>query len=175
MSNSTQQEVAQLIGELREISKKAKSDTSRILKVSAKPLVSAISIAAPKSTGRKIHKRYSTVKLSKKIRAGRGKGTVVATYAPGNLAASFAVLPFSSKLKYKVVIGAKLAKGSAKGDFGPNGRTDGYYAHMVERGTRHSQQHPFVGPTWARMKEPTKTLIITKIKRKIKRIKKASK
>lgn len=169
MSNSTQQEVAQLIGELREISKKAKSDTSRILKVSAKPLVNALFIAAPH--GKKVHKRYSTVKLSKKIRAGRGKGTVVATYAPGNLAASFAVLALK-KQDYRVTVGAKLAKGSAKGDFGPHGRTDGYYAHMIEKGTRNMTARPFIGPTWARMKEPTKILIVNNLKKKIKRLKK---
>jgi hypothetical protein len=96
---------------------------------------------------------------------------VVATYAPGNLAASFGVLALK-KQDYRVTVGAKLAKGNSTGSFGPFGRSDGYYAHMIERGTKNMSERPFVGPTWARLKEPTKELTIFNLRKRIKRLKK---
>lgn len=96
--------------------------------------------AAPRSA--KIHKRYSTPKLNKGIRAPKGAGRVAATYYPGNLARSIQVLRFS-RAKSKVFVGAKLAKGQATGTFGRGTRTDGYYLHMVEKGTKNAASNPF--------------------------------
>ena len=72
-------------------------------------------MAAPR--GSKIHKRYSTAKVNKAIRAPKGMGTVVATYSPGNLGNSMQILPLR-RTKSAVYVGAKLAKGQAKGNFG---------------------------------------------------------
>lgn len=97
--------------------------------------------AAPRSS--KPHKRYSTPKVTNRLRAPKGSGRVAATYYPGNLANSLRVLKFS-RAKTKVFVGAKLAKGrSAKGTFGLGQRADGYYLHMVERGTKYASARPF--------------------------------
>lgn len=166
MDAQLQREIDELGKELRRISSNAKNQTSRILGKGARPLVYALFAAAPH--GRKMHKRYSAMKGR---RAKRGSGNVVATYAPGNLAASFAVMRFRNA-KYRVTVGAKLAKGSAQGNFGPMGKSDGYYAHMVEKGTKNSKAQPFVLPTWIRMEPTVKNIIIADFKRVIKRLKK---
>lgn len=102
---------------------------------------SAAKTAAPRSL--KPHYRYSTPKLNKGTRAPKGMGVKVATYNPGNLGASIRVLKFS-RAKSKVFVGAKLAKGaSPQGIFGPGGRSDGYYLHMVEQGTKNASARPF--------------------------------
>lgn len=162
-------EVETLIKELQGISDKAKRQTSRILGKAAKPVTLALFSAAP--VGRAPHYRYRKVGLSKRIRASRGKGQRVATYYPGNLANSFNVFRFRNA-KYRVTVGAKLAKGSAEGTFGKGGRTDAYYAAMVEKGTAHSSARPFVGPTWNRMKPIVRMWIIQDLQKLIKRIKK---
>ncbi len=102
---------------------------------------SAAESAAPRSA--KPHKRYSTPKASNRQRAPKGYGRVVAIYYPGNLRNSIRVLTFSRD-RTKVWIGAKLAKGSSpKGTFGAGQRSDGYYLHMVERGTKYADKKPF--------------------------------
>jgi len=170
MNAHLKSEVETLIKELQLISQKAKTQTAAILSRSAKPVVNALFIAAPH--GRKIHKRYRSAGLSRRIRAGRGKGSVVAIYRPGNLAASFQTFRFKGA-KYRVTIGAKLAKGSATGAFGPGtGRTDAYYAGMIEKGTKNTSARPFVGTTWGRMRAQTRNSIITDLQKLIKRIKK---
>jgi len=167
-NNHLQQEVGELIKELRQISDKAKGQTSRILTRASKPVINALFVAAPHGT--KIHKRYKSAGLSRRIRAGRGKGSVVAIYRPGNLASSFTAFRFSNS-KFRVVIGAKVAKGQAIGAFGPGtGKYDAYYAGMVEKGTKKSSPQPFVAPTWARMKDGTRQAIIADLKKLIKRI-----
>ena len=168
MQQELNREIQVLMKELRGISNKAKSDTQRILSKAGKPLVAALYSAAPH--GKKVHKRYSTVKLVKGIRARKGGGNVVATYAPGNLAASFTILKFKGK-EFSVTVGAKLAKGAAAGNFGPFGKQDGYYAHMVEKGTKNTAKRPFVAPTWMRMRDGVKNRIILELKKKIKRLK----
>ena len=169
MNEQLAKEVDELLKEFRQIARNAKRGTSAILTKSAKPVVAALYRAAPH--GRKVHKRYSTAKLVKSIRAPKGRGNVVATYYPGNLAASFDVLRFRQS-KYAVFVGAKLAKGTAQGVFGPFGKTDGYYAHMIEKGTRHTPPRPFILPTWIMMKERTQKTIVEGLKAKIKRLKK---
>ena len=163
-------EVQELMRELRAIASNAKRLTARTLTVATEPLIAELNVAAP--IGTRVHKRYSTPKAARSIRAGRGKGVVVATYKPGNLAFSFQRFRFRGA-KYSVQVGAKLAKGAAAGDFGGfGGRSDGYYLHMVEFGTRHMSARPFVRPTWAKMKEPVRALIVQRLQKQIKRIKK---
>lgn len=97
--------------------------------------------AAPRS--KKPHMRYSTPKVTRSRRAPKGWGRVAATYTPGNLGNSIRVLTFSRD-HTKVWVGAKLAKGqSPKGAFGKGLRVDGYYLHMVERGTKTAAKKPF--------------------------------
>lgn len=113
----------------------------RIAALGGAYMSAAIESAAP--VGKKVHYRYSTPKLVKGIRAPKGSGNKVASYFPGNLAASINVLKFR-RAQSKVFVGAKLAKGRLpKGIFGPGRRTDGYYLHMVEKGTKHAGAHPF--------------------------------
>lgn len=107
---------------------------------------SAAESAAPK--GSRVHKRYSTAKVNKSMRAPKGMGTVVATYSPGNLARSMQVLKLR-RTKSAVYVGANLARGGAKGNFGGM-RTDGYYLHMVEWGTNKWGGKPFFMATWNR-------------------------
>ena len=110
-------------------------------------LASAAEAAAPRS--KKPHIRYSTRKLTKKIRAPKGYGTPTAIYYPGNLARSFKVFRFK-QAKSKVFVGANLNRGS-KGTFKGN-RTDGYYLHMVEDGTKKQPATNFYKNTWNRSK-----------------------
>lgn len=161
-------EVAALINELKGVSIKSKRQTARILNKAVKPLVMALFVAAPTSS--KTHYRYQRHGL-KGTRASKGKGIKVAAYKPGNLAGSFQVLRFRNA-KYSVVVGPKIAKGyNNTGTYNAT-RSDGYYAHMVERGTKHSAARPFVGPTWIRMREPVRYWIIEDLKKTIKRAKK---
>jgi hypothetical protein len=161
LENELYKETDKLIRELRAISQKAKGQTSRILGKAARPIVDALFLAAPH--GRRIHKRYKSAGLNKRIRAGKGKGSVVAIYRPGNLATSFQIFRFGGA-KFTLSVGAKLQKGNATGAFGPGtGRTDAYYAHMVEK------KQAFVLPTWRRMESQTRERIITDLKKIITR------
>lgn len=169
MNDLLNKEAVELIKELNAISKNAKRSSGIILVKAARHVVNAIFRAAPH--GRKIHKRYNTVKITKAFRAPKGMGRVAATYYPGNLAASFDVMRFRQS-RYAVFVGARVAKGIGEGTFGPFGKTDGYYAHMIEKGTRHTPPRPFVEPTWNAMKEKTRQRIVQGLKDKIKRLKK---
>lgn len=82
----------------------------------------------------KPHKRYKKTGASGKIKAPKGKGTVVAIYKPGNLKRSIKTLTFR-KSKTAVFVGPKLEKRGASGEYGSDAKVDGYYAHMVEFGT----------------------------------------
>lgn len=87
------------------------------LREAAKILSTAVAIRTP--IGTKVHRRYPR-RTGKK--AGKGSGNVLATYKPGNLRKSIRVLNF--RRSSAAFVGAKLGK-----------NPDGYYAHMVERGT----------------------------------------
>lgn len=134
-------EIDALVKEFSEIATNIVKARSRILTVSSKILVNEIKSNAP--VGSKIHKRYSTPKVIKSRRAKKGSGVVVATYYPGNLRFSFNVMKFR-RSKAAVYVGAKLAKGQAEGVFSSAAKADGYYAHMVDRGTRQKAARPFV-------------------------------
>lgn len=89
-------------------------------------------------------KRYGTGKFSKRIKAPKGKGTVVATYEPGNLRLSMQVLKF--KRSKALFVGAKVMKRTPSGTFGKGRRADGWYAHFIEFGTRRARARPFMRP-----------------------------
>lgn len=143
MDAQTQAEINNLIRQLRKVSDTAKKQSQAAFKEAAGPLISAIQSRAPQSE--KAHHRYSTSKLSGKIRAPKGMGNIVATYQPGNLKRSFKTLTFRNSAA--VFIGPKLGKGNNKGVFA-GGRTDGYYAHWVEYGApaQSVPAQPFVRP-----------------------------
>ena len=160
----TAREINALMRELRGVSDKCKTQTSRILGKNARPIIDALFAAAPHGT--KIHKRYKSAGLSGRIRAPRGKGSVVAIYRPGNLATSFKAFRFKGA-KFSLQVGAKFQKGSSSGAFGPGtGRNDAYYTHIVE------QRDPFIEPTWNRMQPIVERGIIADLKRVILRAQK---
>jgi len=84
----------------------------------AKILESAIKGRTP--VGNVVHKRYYA---KKGRRAAKGSGRVAETYRPGNLRKSMQRLSF--RRSNSAFVGPKLGKKLP----------DGYYAHMVERGT----------------------------------------
>lgn len=156
---SINSDVNDLIRRLRMVSETSKRQTSRILGKNAKPIADALFAAAPH--GKKVHKRYKKAGLNKSIRTPRGKGQVVAIYKPGNLATSFKLFRFK-RAKYNIQVGAKFEKNGI-GEFGPFGKQDAYYAHIVEK------RDPFIIPTWLRMKNTVETGIIKSLQRVIKR------
>lgn len=152
-------EVNELIRRLRMVSETSKRQTSRILGKNAKPIADALFAAAPH--GKKIHKRYKKAGINKSIRTPKGKGQVVAIYKPGNLATSFKLFRFKGA-KYSIQVGAKFQK-NPTGTFGPGGKQDAYYTHIVE------QRDPFIIPTWLRMKQGVEAGIISDLKKVIER------
>jgi len=126
-------ELARCIAALRRVGTVVKDNQQRIAVKGAQYMAAQIRPSAPRST--RAHKRYSTGKLVRRLRAPKGFGRVVATYDPGNLARSIKALKFT-RSKTKAWVGAKLAKGqSSYGNFS-GARTDGYYLHMVDGGTQ---------------------------------------
>lgn len=143
-TSDIQQEVNALILKLRKVSDNAKARSQSAFKEAAGPLVSAIQGRAPVSEEQ--HYRYSTAKLSGKIRAPKGAGNIVATYQPGNVQRSFRVLTF--RRSAAVFIGPKAHKSDTGGLFAGK-RVDPYYAHFVEFGTKNIPATPFVRPAVA--------------------------
>jgi HK97 gp10 family phage protein len=118
-----------LVQRLEFIVKDLRKEKQEIFKKAAVPLIMEIQSRAPKSE--KPHSRYSG-------------GKIVATYYPGNLSRSFAkTLIFRSSSA--VWVAPKVGKG-AQGEF-KGSRADGYYAHMVEYGTKFQSPQPFVRPS----------------------------
>lgn len=134
-------EIDALMKEFYELSSNIAKDRMSILNASSKILVSEIKSNVP--IGGKVHKRYSTPKVIKSRRAKKGSGVVVATYFPGNLRFSFRSMKFR-RSKSAVFVGAVLAKGEAHGVFSNSAKADGYYAHMVDRGTKKKAARPFM-------------------------------
>ena len=83
------------------------NDVKRVCALGAAYFASAAESAAPQ--GSKPHKRYSTAKANKAIRAPKGMGNVVATYMPGNLARSIRVLDLK-KTKHQRVARQTLSR-----------------------------------------------------------------
>lgn len=128
-----QQELNALIRKFDGLTDNMHRARNRVLTEAAGPLRSAIAGRAPQSD--KPHKRYSTPKISGKLRAPKGSGVVVATYAPGNLRKSVQTLRF--RRSKAVFIGPKVQRSGGK-------PPDGYYAHMVNFGTVNQAPQRFV-------------------------------
>ena len=114
----------------------------RVLRPAAEILQRAAQANVRNAT--KTVKRYSTGKFSKRLKAPKGKGNVVATYEPGNLKLAMQVLKF--KRSKALFVGAKVMKRNPTGTFGKGRRADGWYAHFIEFGTRHAAARPFMRP-----------------------------
>ena len=136
-----QADVSEIMRRLERMKGPLYGERQRILSLAGAYIAASTEASAP--MGRRTHHRYSTPKLLRSIRTPVGMGRIVATYKPGNLKRSMQVLRFR-QAPSTVFIGAKLAKGNVRGVFGSRSRVDGYYAHMVERGTQHSAAQPFV-------------------------------
>lgn len=139
-----------------------------VLKASAQILINEIKFRAPIS--KKPHKRYSTPKINKGRRAAKGSGVVVATYMPGNLRFSFSTL--NLRRTSAVFVGAKLDKRGGGGVYNSSANADGYYAHMVERGTKYAKETPFVAPALQSAGPHVLNDIARRLSAKIKRLKK---
>jgi len=97
------------------------------LNEAAKILESEVKVRTP--VGEKNHSRYPTREGRK---AGKGSGKVIATYKPGNLKKAMQRLNF--RRSPAAFVGPQLRKENP----------DGYYAHMVERGTTTQPAQNFV-------------------------------
>lgn len=140
-----EQEIEAAIKKLQKCGDTFKQNRQRVAALGGAFASSAAESAAPKS--RAVHYRYSTAKLTKKIRAPKGLGNKVASYAPGNLGRSVNVLKFN-RAKSKVYVGAKLAR-RATGKFSGR-RADGYYMHFTEEGTKNAQGTHWFRISWER-------------------------
>lgn len=135
-----QKQVNQAVKTLEKLTYNFENEQRAILEDCAVPMVNAMQAGAP-NDNIKIHVRYPK---QKGARARRGEGQRIATYYPGNLKKSFAVLPLK-KTKNAVIVGARLAKGNGRGVFG-KGRFDAYYLAWVEYGHGDVPPQPFVRP-----------------------------
>lgn len=151
-----EQEINEAVATLMKCGKMFYENRQRVAALGGAYFSSAAEAAAPKSE--KEHYRYSTPKLTKKLRAPKGMGVRVASYTPGNLSRSINVLKFR-QAKSKVFVGAKLAR-TATGKFGGM-RTDGYYMHFTEKGTKNQRAQGWFMSTWQASK-PRVLSIMTK-------------
>lgn len=140
-----QEDMAELISKVRKLSlalpdKEVKKAITR----ASKPYIVQAQKSAPVLSEPK--KRYNTPKVSQKLKAPKGMGRVVATYMPGNLGRSIRKLA-ASRLTRAILIGPKKEKRDPTGVFSGR-RVDGYYAAMVEGGTKNAAPKPFLAPAW---------------------------
>lgn len=117
MDAQLQADLNRVLAQLKKVEPFIRRSGKEDLREAAKILSTAVAIRTP--VGTVTHKRYARRKGKK---AGKGGGNVLATYKPGNLRKSIRVLNF--RRSSAAFVGAKLGK-----------TPDGYYAHMVERGT----------------------------------------
>lgn len=122
-----QNDLNRVITTLRRMSPTVRKAGKADLMEAAKILEAAVKGRTP--IGEVVHRRYSS---SKGKRAKRGSGRVVATYKPGNLRKSMQRLNF--RRSNAAFVGPQLRKENP----------DGYYAHMVERGTIRQPAQNFV-------------------------------
>ncbi len=155
--------MARLISILQEVGQKGRKASKEAFGEAANVLISSIRAAAPQSA--KPHYRYSTPKMGKRKRAPKGSGQKVATYMPGNLKRSFQILPF--RRSPAVWVGAKLSKRGTGGGVFAGNRVDGFYAAMVEFGTKHAAARPYVRPTLAAVGPATLEIAKAKLAQKI--------
>lgn len=124
-----------VLGNLQKFEALLENDRKEILAYAAAPVVDTVRSAAP--VGSVTHRRYPRREKGAK-RAAKGKGTVLTTYAPGNLKGSIEIL---TNLRRTDSIwvgprGRRIKKGGPK-------KGDGYYALMVEQGTQTAPAQPF--------------------------------
>jgi len=149
-------DVTHLNQKLKDLSQSLDDKTIRkIMRKGAKPFIQAAKSAAP--VARKNVHRYSTPKLSDKLKAPKGLGKIAATYSPGNLSRSIKALPLR-KLKTSVIIGPKKGGRNSQGLF-KGRRVDGFYGHLVEFSTKYKKATPFMSPAWRR----TQNQVLAKI------------
>lgn len=156
MNAQLQSELNTLIRKLDGLSGATKRERDRVLMEAAGPLRSAIAGRAPQSD--KPHSRYSTPKISGKLRAPKGMGRIVATYQPGNLRKSVQTLRF--RRSKAVFIGPKVRRSGGQ-------MPDGYYAHMVNFGTTQQSAQRFVEAGVAAAGDTSLRLASQLMKRKI--------
>lgn len=135
--NETEREVRLAVKKLNSLLLTVDVRTRRkVLRRAARPMVQAARNNVPVSSAP--HFRYgSSGKLAANIRAPKGKGKKIAKYVPGNLKKSIKVLTFRRD-RTGVYVGPKLAKRRSgfKTYGATSGTVDGYYAHIVEFGSR---------------------------------------
>lgn len=156
MNAEMQQELNTLIRKLDGLAIMTRREQNAVLTEAAGPLRAAIAGRAPQSD--QSHSRYSTPKVSGKLRAPKGRGVVVATYQPGNLRKSVQTLRF--RRSKAVFIGPRVQRGGGK-------TPDGYYAHMVNFGTIHQSAKRFVEAGVAAGGDVALRLATNLLKRKI--------
>lgn len=161
------QEIERALAKLRHLVKTVDDPETRekILRPAAEILQRAAQANVKNAT--KTVKRYSTGKFSKKLRAPKGKGNVVATYEPGNLKLSMQVLKF--KRSKALFVGAKVMKRNPTGTFGKGRRADGWYAHFIEFGTKRAKAQPFMRPAVHATERAVKTRIKYGLETEVKR------
>lgn len=125
-----EQEINEVVKKLQKCGNLFYENRQRVAAQGGAYASSVAEFSAPKS--KRPHFRYTTAKLTKKIRAPKGSGYIKAAYYPGNLGRSINVLKFR-QAKSKVFIGAKLSRNTS-GIF-KGKKTDGYYMHFTEEGT----------------------------------------
>lgn len=144
-------DLADVIRRYDSVKKHASRVGTRQFRAAALPYISRMILQAPRAT-RTVH-RYSTPKLSNKLRAPKGRGVKVATYKPGNMARSFADLRLR-RVRGGIVIGPNVRR---------KDRPDGYYARFRE------DHDPFVGAIWMQSRPIVRRRIIAAYERAIKR------
>lgn len=129
-----------------------KEKKKEVLTKAAAPMVQAAREKAPIAS--EIVKRYSTPKVTGKLKAPKGAGVVATEYQPGNLKKSIRVLDHGKfKKTGNVFVGPKTSSGKAKSYGKSDTNVDGYYAAMVEHGTRYAKATPFMRPAFEETKE----------------------
>lgn len=132
---SLERDITAVLDNLRRFEVLIEQDRKEILRYAAIPLVETIKSATP--TGSVVHRRYPSKQAGAR-RAARGSGKVISTYRPGNLRGSIEELK-NLKRAYNIWVGPRRRRIKTGGP----GKGDGYYAHMVEFGTKHSPSQPF--------------------------------
>lgn len=144
-------------------------ETKKILRRAARPTRKAA--RAGINDAKVPVKRYSTPKLIKGLRAPRGKGRVAAIYHPGNLRRSIAILTFR-RSRFAVFVGPRIGKGQGSKEYGkPGQKVDGYYAHMVEKGTINSSGDHYMQNAYVRTKGQVVAIATEQVRKKTRQYK----
>lgn len=127
--------ITEVMANLRKFEALLENDRQEILLYAARPVVETIKSATP--IGSITHRRYPRKSKDAK-RAAKGTGKVVSTYRPGNLQGSIEILT-NLKRTGSVWVGPR---GRRIKTGGPT-KGDGYYAVIVEQGSKKSPAQPF--------------------------------